>query len=1443
MASTSVQGITSSSSSSPPLYMYDVFLSFRGKDTRDNFTSHLYSNLKQRGIDVYMDDRELERGKTIEPALWKAIEESRFSVIIFSRDYASSPWCLDELVKIVQCMKEMGHTVLPVFYDVDPSEVAERKGQYEKAFVEHEQNFKENLENVRNWKDCLSTVANLSGGDVRNRNESESIKIIVEYIFYKLSVTLPTISKKLVGIDSRLEVLNGYIGEEVGEAIFIGICGMGGIGKTTVSRVLYDRIRWQFEGSCFLANVREVFAEKDGPRRLQEQLLSEILMERASVWDSSRGIEMIKRRLRLKKILLILDDVDDKKQLEFLAAEPGWFGPRSRIIITSRDKNVFTGNDDTKIYEAEKLNDDDALMLFSQKAFKNDQPAEDFVELSKQVVGYANGLPLALEVIGSFLYGRSIPEWRGAINRMHEIPDCKIMDVLRISFDGLHESDQKIFLDIACFLKGFKKDRITRILDSCGFNAGIGIPVLIERSLISVYGDQVWMHNLLQIMGKEIVRCEDPKEPGKRSRLWTYEDVSLALMDNTGKEKIEAIFLDMPGIKEAQWNMKAFSKMSRLRLLKIDNVQLSEGPEDLSKELRFLEWHSYPSKSLPAGLQVDGLVELHMANSSIEQLWYGCKSAVNLKVINLSNSLNLSKTPDLTGIPNLSSLILEGCTSLSEVHPSLGRHKNLQYVNLVNCKSFRILPSNLEMESLKVFTLDGCTKLEKFPDIVGNMNCLMELCLDGTGIAELSSSIHHLIGLEVLSMNNCKNLESIPSSIGCLKSLKKLDLSGCSELKNIPENLGKVESLEEFDVSGTSIRQPPASIFLLKSLKVLSFDGCKRIAVNPTDQRLPSLSGLCSLEVLDLCACNLREGALPEDIGCLSSLKSLDLSRNNFVSLPRSINKLFGLETLVLEDCRMLESLPEVPSKVQTLNLNGCIRLKEIPDPIKLSSSKRSEFICIDCRELYEHKGQDSLGLTMLERYLQGLSNPRPGFGIAFPGNEIPGWFNHRSKGSSISVLVPSWSLGFVACVAFSANGESPSLFCHFKANGIENYPSPMCISCNSIQVLSDHIWLLYLSFDYLKELKEWQHGSFSNIELSFHSFQPGVKVKNCGVCLLYYSSSKSSARFIVASKEASSSSFTSSLSVSSSYRQWVQDFFLSFRGADTSNDFIHLNTALALRVIIPDDKELEKVMAIRSRLFEAIEESGLSIIIFARDCASLPWCFDELVKIVGFMDEMRSDTVFPVSYDVKQSKIDDQTESYTIVFDKDEEDFRENEEKVQRWTNILTEVLFSSGPRRLHLTDAELMLYLKRKICENSFKFDTIPDVDVYKWDPEELPELSPLENRQWYFFGPRYRRYPRTGARLNRATKQGYWKPAGRVRNIVCNSRKVGVKKTLVFYRGRAPRGERTDWEMQEYTLNEKELKGCTNVQDCYALYKLYKNKKRVVKIFGIQVYHVPN
>ncbi|TYI83068.1 hypothetical protein E1A91_D05G265500v1 [Gossypium mustelinum] len=145
----------------------------------------------------------------------------------------------------------------------------------------------------------------------------------------------------------------------------------------------------------------------------------------------------------------------------------------------------------------------------------------------------------------------------------------------------------------------------------------------------------------------------------------------------------------------------------------------------------------------------------------------------------------------------------------------------------------------------------------------------------------------------------------------------------------------------------------------------------------------------------------------------------------------------------------------------------------------------------------------------------------------------------------------------------------------------------------------------------------------------------------------------------------------------------------------------------------------------------------------------------------------------------------------------------------------------------RFHPTDEELVLYyLKRKICRRKLKLDIIRETDVYKWDPEELPAKSILKSgdRQWFFFSPRDRKYP-NAARSNRATGHGYWKATGKDRTVTCNSRTVGVKKTLVFYRGRAPIGERTDWVMHEYTLDEEELKRCQNVKDYYALYKLYK------------------
>ena len=147
---------------------YDVFLSFRGEDTRNNFTAHLYHALYQKGINTFMDDDKLERGEVTSPALVAAIEKSMFSIVIFSKNYASSRWCLKELVKIVECMKSRRQRVLPIFNNVDPSDVRRQRGIFGEALAKHEEN-SENMERVQNWKDALTQVANLSGWDSRNK--------------------------------------------------------------------------------------------------------------------------------------------------------------------------------------------------------------------------------------------------------------------------------------------------------------------------------------------------------------------------------------------------------------------------------------------------------------------------------------------------------------------------------------------------------------------------------------------------------------------------------------------------------------------------------------------------------------------------------------------------------------------------------------------------------------------------------------------------------------------------------------------------------------------------------------------------------------------------------------------------------------------------------------------------------------------------------------------------------------------------------------------------------------------------------------------------------------------------------------------------------------------------------------------------------------------------
>ena len=153
-------GMENASSSSTVQREYDVFISFRGEDTRNNFMDHLYNALTGKGINTFRDEK-LERGKPISLELLKAIKQSRSTVVILSKDYASSPWCLDELAKIIACKEDMGMIVLPVFHYVEPSDVRKQMGTFAQAFVKHEE--KEEKARVDKWRDALRKVGNLAG--------------------------------------------------------------------------------------------------------------------------------------------------------------------------------------------------------------------------------------------------------------------------------------------------------------------------------------------------------------------------------------------------------------------------------------------------------------------------------------------------------------------------------------------------------------------------------------------------------------------------------------------------------------------------------------------------------------------------------------------------------------------------------------------------------------------------------------------------------------------------------------------------------------------------------------------------------------------------------------------------------------------------------------------------------------------------------------------------------------------------------------------------------------------------------------------------------------------------------------------------------------------------------------------------------------------------------
>ncbi|KAL2543083.1 transmembrane receptor [Abeliophyllum distichum] len=1098
---------------------WDVFLSFRGEDTRNNFTDLLYNTLFSNDIRVFRDNDGMDRGDEIAPSLLEAIEDSAAAVVVISENYASSRWCLEELARIFELRK----LVLPVFFQVDPSDVRRQKGPFEKDVESLEE--KCGVEKVKRWRNAMERVGGISGlvyDD--NREEMHLIESLVKSIIKEINNSPFVVAPYTVGLDFPIEEVMELLDVTHNVPRVLGFLGTGGIGKTTLAKAVYNKLARHFEHRSFITNVRETFSKLDGLLLLQNQLIKDLSTSSVRPADDNNTFMAdIRRIFKEKRVLLVLDDVDNANQLNELAIRKDWFSEGSQIIISTRNRYALPTDLVDEIYEVRQLGSSDSLKLFSYYAFRREKPNETFLKLSKKIVYITGGLPLALQVFGSFLLDkRRVEEWRDALEKLKKIRPNHLQDILRISYDALDDEEKCIFLDIACLLLNLemKREDIIDAMKGCGFRAEIAFTTLSKRSLIKVIEeDKLWMHNQIRDMGRQIVVQEGYSDIGKRSRIWDRADVLEVLHGQKGTRCIEGIIVDLEVMKR--------TRILSSRTIALDNLQRApnftavltymkekykeyfhHGAEE-GEGIVDAKWFKSMDNLRNASIQEMAVLDL--SQSKIESIsgwkWFWDRRKVKNKlvVLNLYNCYNLTAIPDLSGHKSLEKVILELCTSLKTVHKSIGSLDTLRHLNLRECSSLVEFPSDVSgLKRLEVLILSGCSQLKNLPRNIGSMNSLRELLADRTAIDELPETIFRLTCLEMLSLNHCKSLKGLPKSIGKLSSLREFSLLGsaleelpdsigflgnletlnlmwCESLIVIPDSIGNLKSLSKLLLNGSSIEVLPASVGSLYYLKDLSVGDCKHL------HRLPvTIEGLSSMIEFQLDRILIT--GIPHQIGSLKSLKKLAISDcRNLSALPDSIGNLSALHTLILNKAFIIE-LPESIGMLENLSmlrLNLCKKLSKLP----ASFGK--------LKNLY-HLFMEDTAITELPQTFGMLSNLRTLKMAKKPNGQVPqiSLTSEPATSAERKVLPPSFSNLSLLVVfdarAWKISGKIPDDFekllsleiLNLSHNDFHSLPSDMRGLCVLKKLLLSHCKLLKVLPPLPGSLQELNAANCTSLEI-----------------------------------------------------------------------------------------------------------------------------------------------------------------------------------------------------------------------------------------------------------------------------------------------------------------------------------------------------------------------
>ncbi|XP_070031506.1 TMV resistance protein N-like isoform X3 [Nicotiana tomentosiformis] len=865
----------SASTSQFPRWNYKVFLSFRGEDTRRTFTGHLFKGLENSGIFTFQDDKRLEHGASISDELLKAIEQSQVALVVFSKNYATSRWCLDELVKIMECKDQCGQTVIPVFYGVDPSHVRKQRESFAEAFDRHETSYKdddEGMEKLQRWRNALTAAANLKGYDVRDGIEAENIQQIVDQIS-KLcnSATLSSLSD-VVGIDTHLEKLKSLLKVGINDVrIILGIWGMGGLGKTTIARAIFDTLSHQFEAACFLADIKE----NEKLHSLQNTLLSELLRKKDDyVNNKLDGKRMIPDKLCSKKVLIVLDDIDHKDHLDYLAGDIGWFGNGSRIVVTTRDKHLI-GKDDA-IYEVSALPDHESIQLFYQHAFKREVPDECFKELSLKIQMHD-----LIQEMGKYIV--NLQKNPGERSRLWLVKDFKevinnntgtmAMEAIFLPYfnSGILRFSKKA-------MKNMKRLRILNIERSLTCDGSIEyLPNNLRwfvlyghpcESLPSTFEPKMLVH--LELWGSSLhyLWMETKHLPSLRRIDLSSSRSLMRTPDFTGMPNLEYLnMLYCSNLEEVHHSLRCCNKLIRLNL-------------NYCKSL----------KRFP------------------------CVNVESLEYLSLEYCSRLEKFPEIHGRMKPEIQIHMKHSGIRELPSSITQYQTrITKLDLSGMEKLVALPSSIcRLKSLVSLSVSGCVKLESLPEEIGDLENLEELDASCTLISRPPSSIVRLSKLKIFDFGSSKDrvLFEFPPVAEGFRSLETLSLRNCNLIDGgLPEEIASLSSLKKLYLSGNNFEHLPRGIAQLGALRILDLRNCKRLT------QLPEFTGMPNLEYLDLEGCSYLE-EVHHSLGCCKKLIRLNLSFcSRLIRFP-CVN-VESLKYLNVGECSRLGKFPEIHGRLK----------------------------------------------------------------------------------------------------------------------------------------------------------------------------------------------------------------------------------------------------------------------------------------------------------------------------------------------------------------------------------------------------------------------------------------------------------------------------------------------------------------------------------------------